>query len=330
MNKFFLSLSILAVFTVSTTTQVLAAESIFSDTPETHPNNVAIRYLVKQGIFKGYSDGTFKPEKILNKAEALKIIIEGAAIKTDDANTASNFKDVASTDWFAKYVTKGKELGIVSGNPDGTFLPGKTVSRAEFLKMVLIANTFKADNWKGKALYPDVPTDAWYNAYMNFAGSSGLLIKDAQGNLLPTKELSRGEVAEILYLLTIMLKGTDVQFLISQSEAEMVQIEVFMNASDIIHAKRSSELAVDFTQQAYKILPSNNVVLGAAKLAKAYDMVITAFIAGVQKDKAMAEDYAKKAIAKADEAIAVYAEITSVANHVKSRANDILEQVKKL
>lgn len=330
MKKFLLSCGVLFTFVCGATLPVFAADIVFSDTPETHPNNVAIRYLVKQGIFKGYSDGTFKPEKILNKAEALKIIIEGASIKTDDNNTATNFKDVASSDWFAKYVAKGKELGIVNGNPDGTFLPGKTVTRAEFLKMVLIANTFKSDNWKGKALYADVPTDAWYNPYMNFAGSSGLLLKDQQGNLLPTKELSRGEVAEILYLLTVMLKGTDVQFLISQSEAEMVQIEIFMNAADAVHAKRSSELSVDFTQQAYKIMPSNNVVLGAAKLAKAYDMVITAFIAGVQKDKVMAEDYAKKAITKADEAIAVYAEITSVADHVKSRANDILDQIKKL
>lgn len=330
MKKSFITLSLLTSLIFGSMGPVMAADSTFSDTPDTHPNNVAIRYLVKQGIFKGYSDGTFQPGKILNKAEALKIIIEGASIKTDDANTSTGFKDVSSGDWFAKYVAKGKDLNIVSGNPDGTFLPGKTVTRAEFLKMVLIANTFKADNWKGKSIYPDVPADAWFTPYMNFAGSSGLLLKDEQGNLLPNKELSRGEVAEILYLLTIMLKGTDVQFLISQSEAEMIQIEVFMNAADVIHAKRSSELAVDFTQQAYKIVPTNNVVLGAAKLAKAYDMVITAFIAGVQKDKAMAEDYAKKAIAKADEAIATYSDITSVAEHVKSRANDILEQIKKL
>lgn len=306
----------------------LAAD--FSDVPDTHVNNVAISYLVKAGIFKGYEDGTFKPERVLNKAEALKLIIEASHTKTADSITKTSFSDVQTADWFAKYVEKAKEIGIVSGNPDGTFSPAKTVSRAEFLKMLLIANSFKADQWKGKALYPDVATDAWYNSYMNFAGSSGLVLKDENENLLPNKELSRGEVAEIIYLLTVILKGGDVQFLISQSEAEIVQIEVFMSASDVIHAKRSAELAVDFTQQAYKVLPSNNVVLGAAKIAKSYDMVITAFIAGVQKNKSLAEEYANKAIAKADEAVAVYKEIESIAVHIKTRASDILSQAKTL
>ena len=309
----------------------LASAASFSDVSSIHANKVAIDYLVKEGVFKGYEDGSFKPEKILNKAEALKIIIEGGKLKTNDTIQSTSFRDITPSDWFAKYVEKAKELGIVSGNPDGTFTPGKTVTRAEFLKMLLKSNGFKADPWKNQAVFSDVPTDAWFNPYLNYAGSTGLLIKDAQNNLYPGKELSRGEVAEILYLLTVIIRGKqDVQFLIAQSEAQMVQIESYMAGEDIIHAKRSAELAVDFTQQAYKILPANNVVLGAAKLARAYDFVLTGFIAGVQKNKSMAEEYANKAIAKADEAVGVYKEIESIAAHIKNRAQDILQQVSSL
>lgn len=90
---------------------------------------------VQHGIAKGYPDGSFRPNAPVNRAEAVKILIEAKKLKADI--TVSGFGDVQSGSWFAPYVAKAKAVGITSGYPDGTFRPDATVNRAEIAKMAI-------------------------------------------------------------------------------------------------------------------------------------------------------------------------------------------------
>ncbi len=313
--------------TASTTSTQQATTNIFSDVPQTHPNYVAINYLKSQGILGGYPDGTFKPDALVNRAEALKILLIGNKVEIPSAVSQVSFSDYKVADWFAKYVEQAKTLGIVNGNPDGTFAPARNVVRAEFMKMLLILNTFKADKWAGQSIFADVPKDAWFAPYMNYAGQSGLITKDEKNMLYPAKALTRGDVAEIMYLMIVIRSDKNTQFLIDQTEAQMGQIEVYIAAKNVVAAKRASELAVDFSQQAYTNMPTDTVVLSAAKLAKAYDYLMNAFITAVQKDYVNAKNWAEMAIAKATEAWEVNHDIQPIAKHIKDRANEILNQI---
>jgi len=114
--------------------------------------------------------------------------------------------------------------------------------------------------------------------------------------------MTRGEVAQTMYLLICIRQGKDSQFLLSRAEAELAQIEVYVAANRVDLSKRASELAVDLTQQALKNMPENNVVLGAAKIARAYDWLVDAFILGIQKNYTEAAQKANDAIDKATEA----------------------------
>lgn len=316
----------------------------FSDVPQTHENYIAITYLNTENIISGYEDGTFRPAQTVNRAEALKILLVGnnaviqdpaasQEVAADGATTQviapASFSDVSPADWFAKYVGTAKSLGIVAGNPDGSFAPGRTVTRSEFIKMLLNMNGFNTEKWLNQQLFADVPADAWYAPYMNYAGQAGLIIKDENNNLSPGKELTRGEVAEIFYLMAVIRQGKDTQFLLNQAEAQMAQIEIFVAAADAASAKRAAELSVDMTQQAYKNLPDNNIVLGAAKLARAYDFLVNSFVSAVQKDNTAATDWANQAIAKATEAWEANNELQPVCKHIKDRANEILAQLAK-
>jgi|CXWL01.1.fsa_nt_gi hypothetical protein len=300
----------------------------FSDVPKNHLNHVAINYLSDAGIISGNPDGTFQPEKFVNRVESLKLILAEAATKLNEDTTEATFKDTDPKQWYGKFLSTAKVLGIVSGNPDGTFDPNGRVKRAAFMKMILETNRFKKDKWAEQDLYKDVSKDQWFAAYMNYAGKSGLLMSDANGNLKPSAELTRGEVAEIIYLMRIILKGKDNQFLISQAEAQMGQIELFIGGKNVPAAKRASELANDLAQQALKNKPEDKVILGAAKVAKAYQLVIDAFIAGIQKNKDLARDFATKAKLKADEAVAANKDVSTIAKHIKERADEILGQLK--
>lgn len=314
--------TIFAIASVSTPTALA-----FSDVSETHNNYLSVEYLSQKGIVNGYEDGTFQPENLVNRAEALKIILEGNGVEVGEVTETIDFSDVKAGDWFARYIMTAKSQGIVNGNPDGTFAPGRDVARAEFLKMLLNSNSFKAEKWEGVQIFPDVPADAWFVAYMNYAGQAGLVNEDANGNLQPGKSLSRGEVAEIIYLLQVILNGSNPQFLITEAEKQMAQIDVYVNNNNPLAAKRASELSVDMTQQAYKSLPEDMNVLGAAKIARAYDFVINAYISALQENYEKAEDWANQASDKATEAWEINNALQPIAKHIKERAAEVVAQI---
>ncbi len=300
----------------------------YSDVTNTDPHYVAINYLSEKAVLQGYEDGTFQPDKLVNRAEALKIIFEGLTIEIDEnLETADLFSDVPEDAWFAKYVAYGKEKGVINGNPDGTYAPDRSVARSEFLKILLNSIGFKNEQWENQKLYEDVPEQEWFTPYMNYAGKAGLITPSEENNLEPGKQLSRAEVSEILYLMIVILNGKNTQFLIDESEAQMAQIEIYIASNDIVSAKRAAELGVDLTQQAYSNMPENNVVLGAAKIARAYDYLVNAYISALQNDSDQALDWANQTIEKATEAWEANNETQPIARHIKDRAREIIDEL---
>ena len=91
----------------------LLEEPVFSDLDATDDNYIAIDYLYEEGVLGGYSDGSFKPENTVNRAELLKILVEGQGVTPDADEYQNCFPDV-TTDWYAKYVCYAKEEGWVS------------------------------------------------------------------------------------------------------------------------------------------------------------------------------------------------------------------------
>lgn len=88
------------------------------------------------GVVSGYATGKFKPDAPVNRAEALKILLEAAQKKLEEVEAAP-FTDVAQDEWFAKYVNYAYANGIVSGKTALRFAPGDNVSRAEMTKMTV-------------------------------------------------------------------------------------------------------------------------------------------------------------------------------------------------
>jgi len=301
----------------------------FPDVLRTHDNYVAITYLNEIGVLGGYPDGTFKPDNVINRAEVLKVILQSAKVTVPETVTDKVFPDVAKDVWFAKYVLVAKTMGIVKGNEkDGTFAPARTVNKAEFIKMLLIAQGVKQDALiPNESLANDIPKDAWFAPYLNYAIKSGVVTKNTQGNAEPNRFLTRAEVADMTYLLLLIKSSQDTQLLLHRAESELAQIEVYIAANKVVNAKRASELAVDLTQQAYKNMPENNVVVGAAKLARAYDMLVDSFILGIQKKNTEAAKMANQAIDKATEAWEANSATQPIAKHIKDRAREILAQV---
>jgi len=86
------------------------------------------------GVVTGYEDGTFRPNEKVNRAEALKILLEASGMDLETAASAG-FSDVVAGAWYENYVDYSYAAGVATGYEDGTFGVAKNVRRGEMAKM---------------------------------------------------------------------------------------------------------------------------------------------------------------------------------------------------
>ena len=197
-NKIVFTL-VLGILALNFGFQVASAAS-FSDVGDSTKYSSAVEYLKTKGIINGYSDGTFKPDNKINRAEALKIIM--LAVGQDLTSTFKiNFKDVSSKDWFYSYVRKATELQIVQGYSDGTFKPADNINLAESLKIALLSFKSPVSDAVNSAPYPDVTTSLWYAKYAQYAKTTQVIDPEDNGNLDADQQITRGDFAELIYRL---------------------------------------------------------------------------------------------------------------------------------
>ncbi len=184
----------------------------FKDVNSSHPYYAAIEYLKQSQILNGYPDGSFKPDQSVNRAEATKIILLSYQIKVDLNEKANLFADVPLGAWFNPYVLRAQELGIVSGDSFGKFRPQDNINLVEALKIILNTGGEKIDKIVTSKLdYPDVNAEAWYYPYLIQAEKYQLLKANAKKEIQPAHNLSRGELANLIYLYQKAKPATEVQ-----------------------------------------------------------------------------------------------------------------------
>lgn len=142
----------------------LSAQTLFTDVSDYHPYRQAIEWAKQTGVLQGYPDGTFKPDKSVNRAEFLKIILEAKG-SVEATTNVSGFSDVDENAWYASYIRYAKEQGIIQGYADGTFRPEQAVNFAEALKMAYVALNVETENVAGE----------WYDRYLNHARLNSVL-----------------------------------------------------------------------------------------------------------------------------------------------------------
>ena len=161
----------------------------FSDVPETHERYEAINELSGLGIINGYTDGTFLPDKAVTRAEMAKLI--AVLFNIEEAGGGENpFTDVTNDCWALNYIIAVKNLDIINGFPDGTFLPDTEVTYEQAIKMIVCALNY------GVAAEGYTVEGDWSSGYRNMASRLGIT-KDAL--MLHTDPAPRGIIAQLLY-----------------------------------------------------------------------------------------------------------------------------------
>ncbi len=183
----------------------------FSDIAD-HWGGEAIVEMASKGVVKGDPDGNFRPNDDLNRAEAAAILYRVLGLEEPEVPSEKPFSDVAVDLWYSGYIASLKNLELVNGNPDGTYLPGKDINRVEFLHLALNAYYYiSSDELRAEidahrssesSLFEDVENGLWYSGTVRAAAALEIVEGAECGEgrcFMPTKNISRAEATKILF-----------------------------------------------------------------------------------------------------------------------------------
>lgn len=310
----------------------------FPDVPPTHAAFSAVEYLKSKGMVQGKPDGTFGPNDKLTRAAAIKILVAGLASGEDitAAGTTSGYNDMAQVGWAIPYVELAhKKFKIIDPpNQKPSFNPSAIVKKSEFIKMAVSAREIDAKSAFGDIMLPlatDVTnTNEWFYPFMRYALSSSMTTVSAEGTLNPSKDVTRAEMALLLYRLDMYRAGRRTQALLSQTESDIVNLLKMLDAKDLNQAKYASARAIVTSRGALAVKPNEAVVKGAVKTAEGFGLLVRAYESGIagKFDEVIA--LAKDAWGAADKARAFSPNLESITSQMQAIAKKMADDARTM
>ena len=188
----------------------------FTDVDAGHPYAAAVSDLSARGVVSGYTDGSFRPENPMLRAQFAKMIV--GALKIDpNSGGDSPFTDLGpalSSDGYPlRYVAAAYASGITEGRTTTHFFPYIEVSRAQAITMIVRATQRLdvVDLATPPSDYRSTLGDfsRVHGASAAMAEYNGLLagLQGFQRGWDPWVPATRGEVAQMLENLLVLSEG---------------------------------------------------------------------------------------------------------------------------
>jgi hypothetical protein len=242
--------------------------------------------LRSKGIVNGVGDGTFRPEKTVTRAEALKMIaMPLIAGKESGIAPVTDFNDVPTDSWFAPYVAWALRKEIISTPKSGSaFSPERGVTRVEFLKMLFLANGVDPNSF-GEIKLPlatDVTnTKEWYYPFIRYGLSSSVVMTPKSLQLTPNHQLQRIEIAVLMDRYLQYKEGLRTQQLLDQARVEIETVLDALAKNDLTKAELASARGLLYARGAHASKPDEDTVKVAVKITEAIRALVRAYRAGV-------------------------------------------------
>ena len=158
----------------------------FSDVADNY-TATAIETLRLMGVLDGYSDGTFRPNAALTRAQFCKMAVyamDGGS-ELGRYSTVTIFPDVKPSFWASSYINMAAKKSIIAGFADGKFKPNQTVTAGQAVTILMRGLGYKDENMGG----------VWPQGYMAEAKTCGLL--KSTGITSAYSALTRGQAAKL-------------------------------------------------------------------------------------------------------------------------------------
>ena len=143
----------------------------------------------------------------------------GANSGNTTGSSFAKFTDVKENHWANSDISFLAEKKILNGMPDGSFAPDKSITRAEYVKILCSAFSFDGED-EAKA-FSDVDANEWFYEFVEKASKSGIITGDGD-SFKPYESITRQDAAVMLYRALTKLGVTFAESENNLSDAEKI------------------------------------------------------------------------------------------------------------
>lgn len=167
-------------------------EPLFKDVANDFWAKDVIKELNERGLIKGYSNGSFKPNDNIIRADAAIIM---ARLLKKPVTKIYSFEDLSESHYAYNDIQSAVNGGIFEGYENGTFKPKNNITRAETATILQRHYKFKG---AGDVKFSDVKETNW--AYDNIVAlyKNGIIEGYENGTFKPDQSITRAEFATML------------------------------------------------------------------------------------------------------------------------------------
>ncbi|USB33945.1 S-layer homology domain-containing protein [Paenibacillus sp. YPG26] len=147
---------------------------------------------LQAAYMKGYSDGTFKPDARITRAEIASILAR--VISNPDQTGSMAYSDVKSAHWAKDAIAKVTSMGLMQGYTNSTFGPDRSITRAEMAKIVSLLIRSEDKTSPG---FKDT-TGHWAESAILKVQAAGIIRGYSDQSFRPEQSLTRAEAVVIM------------------------------------------------------------------------------------------------------------------------------------
>jgi hypothetical protein len=184
----------------------LGAENISFKDIAGHWAESSIERAVEIGFVNGYTDGTFRPNALVTRAEFAAMLARALSMPIDKTESLS-FKDAGSIPaWAVGYVSAAVNANIITGYEDGTFRASTPIKRSEIAVMIIRALKWEVDAAKKPTFADSEHIPLWAQPSVAMAAEAGILKGRGSNQFVPNAIATRAEAVTLLLALIDLQK----------------------------------------------------------------------------------------------------------------------------
>lgn len=145
---------------------------------------------------QGYPDGDVRPNSLISREEVAAIFyrLMEEQSRASYYSKTNSFSDVSATRWSLRHVSTMQKAKIIEGYADGTFKPGRSITRAEF---AAIAARFDKLDERVNTMFSDIKGH-WSEKYIASAANKGWINGYTDGTFKPDQYITRAEAMKFI------------------------------------------------------------------------------------------------------------------------------------
>ncbi|WP_225223774.1 S-layer homology domain-containing protein [Solibacillus merdavium] len=168
----------------------------FKDISE-HWAEEQIMFLAEKGWISGYSDGTYKPNNKITRAQAAAILSEFLSLPP--LNKTTSFIDVEKSFWALESIHLVAQHKIINGIGEGRFSPHTILTRAQMAQIFYNAGFYSRSANNGENSFEDVDKYYWAYIAIETMKQEGIMAGYTISRFGPNNPVTRAQMAAMIY-----------------------------------------------------------------------------------------------------------------------------------